>query len=440
MRSSTYAVLLATLGCSCAWGDDWPQWLGPQRDSVWREKGIVQQLPAGGLTPKWRAPIAGGYAGPAVAGGKVYVTDYQRESGDPTNGPSRRAELTGKERVHCLNADSGAVEWTYAYPCSYRVSYPAGPRATPTVAGGKVYVLGAMGNLSCLDAQTGKPVWSVDLQAAYKTEAPIWGFAGHPLVDGQKLICLVGGQNSVAVAFDKNTGKVLWTALSAGEPGYAPPTIVETGGQRQLVLWHAEAVNGLDPETGNVYWSVPLAAKYGMSIATPRQLGEHLFVSGIGNAALLLKLHGDSPQADVVWGGDSRRGVYCANSTPFLEGDTIFGVCHEGELRGIDLLTGKRLWETYAATTGKRVAYGTAFLVKHEERFFLLNDAGDLIIARLDREGYHEQCRAHLLDPTNEAFGRPVVWSHPAFANRCVYARNDKEIICVSLHTGDTPN
>jgi len=407
---------------------------GARSGSVWRERGIVKRFPKGGPPVKWRAPVAGGYAGPAVAGEKVYVMDYVRESGEAFNSPSRRAKLEGRERVLCLDAADGSPVWQHEYPCSYNVSFPAGPRATPTVADGKVYTLGTMGDLRCLDADTGRLVWAKDLKQQYNVRAPLWGFAGHPLVDGDRLFCVVGGQGSVAVAFDKETGKELWRSLSAREPGYCPPIMIETGGKRQLIVWHAQAINGLDPETGRVYWSVPLAPSYGMSIATPRRYGEYLFATGIGHKAALLRLGGDPPRAEVVWRGDSRTAVYCANSTPFIDEGVIYGVCRQGELRGVELSTGRRLWETYGATTGTRPAsYGTAFLVKHQDRFFLFNDQGDLIIARLTASGYEELSRAHVLEPTNDGLGRPIVWSHPAFAGRCLFARNDRELVCVSL-------
>ena len=431
---ATIAVVICGVCCATALGDDWPQWLGPQRDSVWREQGIVQTFPEDGFAVKWRVPIAGGYAGPAVAGGKVYVTDYVRESGKAFNNPGKRAKLEGRERVLCLNAADGSLVWKHEYACPYDVSYPAGPRVTPTVADGKVYTLGTMGDLRCLDAGTGKLLWSKDLMKQYHTPTPIWGFAGHPLVDGRKLICLVGGKDSVAVALDKDSGDELWRSLSAPEPGYCPPVMIQAGATRQLVIWHATAINGLDPETGKPYWSVPLKPSHGMSIATPRKHGNHLFASGIGHQGALLKLDADRPGAEVVWRGDPKTAVYCANSTPFVEGDVIYGVCRQGELRAVELSTGRRLWETYAATTGsERAYYATAFLVKHEDRYFLFNDQGDLILARLAPDGYKEISRFHVLEATGEGLGRKVVWSHPAFANRSVYARNDKELVCVSL-------
>jgi outer membrane protein assembly factor BamB len=394
----------------------------------------VETFPEEGLAVNWRAPVASGYAGPAVAEGRIYLMDYMCTSGDVANSAGRRNKLEGQERVLCLNADDGSVVWKHEYDCRYEVSYPGGPRATPTVTGGKVYTLGAMGHLRCLDAKTGTLLWSKDLKTEYETSTPHWGFTGHPLVDGKKLICLVGGKGSIAVAFDKDSGVELWRSLSAAEPGYCPPTMISSGGTRQLIIWHSESINGLAPDTGDVYWTVPLKPDFGMSIATPRKSGVHLFACGVRSTAALLKLGQDEQGADVVWRGNTKTAMYCGNSSPFIDGDVIYGVCQGGELRAVDLQTGQRLWETYDATTGDRSArYATAFLVKHDDRYFLFNDQGDLILARLSREGYDEISRMNVLKPTNEAFGRDVVWSHPAFANRSVYARNDQELVCVSL-------
>jgi len=420
-------------GLAAARGDDWPQWLGPQRDGVWRETGILEKFPTNGPTVLWRAPLDGGYSGPAVAAGRVYVTDYV-STGDKTPDPGTRNELVGKERVHCLDAKTGQMIWRHEYDCPYKISYPAGPRCTPTVAGGKVYTLGAEGNLLALDAATGKVVWSRELKKDYQTTSPVWGFTGHPLVDGQKLICLVGGAGSVVVAFDKDTGAELWKSLSAKEAGYCAPSIIEAGGKRQLLMWHPQAINGLDPETGKVYWTAPLEPLYGMSIQSPRKLGDLLYAGGIGDQAVALKLASDKPAVSEVWRGEKTTGVYPTCSPPFLEDGVIFGACQQGHFRAVDLATGKRLWETFAPTTGKRFASsGSVFFVKNGDRFFMLGESGDLIIAKLSREKYDELARVHVIDPTGDAFGRRVVWSHPAFANRAMYARNDKEIICVSL-------
>lgn len=437
MRSpDKLVVLVVFLVVPAVRAEDWPQWLGPRRDSVWRETGLLEKFPEGGPKVRWRVPLEGGYAGPAVADGRVYVTDYVVKKGKGTNNPGQRDDLEGTERILCFQESDGKLLWKHTYDCPYHISYPAGPRCTPTVTGGKVYALGAEGRLVCLDAVKGTLLWAKDLKKEYKTKAPIWGFCGHPLVDGQKLFCVVGGEGSVAVAFDKDTGKELWRALSAKEPGYCPPTLIEAAGKKQLLIWHAEAMNSLDPETGKVYWSVPLEPSYGMSITAPRQLDEHLFASGIGEVGALLRLHREKPGASVVWRGRKDSAVYCANSTPFLEEGMIYGCdCGLGALRGVELETGERLWETFKPTSGgnRRVSHGTAFLVKNGGRFFLLAETGHLIIAKLSPKGYEEISRCKLLEPTGSAFGRAVLWSHPAFANKCIYARNDKELVCASL-------
>lgn len=422
---------------STARAEDWPQWLGPKRDSVWRETGIVDVFPENKLPVKWRVPIAGGYSGPAVAGGKVFVTDFVKASGEAFNNPGQRAELKGQERVLCFDAATGKELWKHEYDCPYSISYPAGPRATPTVADGKVYVLGAEGNLLCLNADSGKVVWSKELKKEYKTSTQIWGFCAHPLVDGDRLICVVGGEGSTAVAFDKDTGKELWRSIDARLAGYCPPTIIEAGGARQLLIWDADKLNSLNPETGKKLWSFDLAPQYDMSITAPRQNGDLLFASGIGNVGACLKLTKDKPGAELLWKETARNGVPCANSTPILENGMIYGVdCQQGPLRGVKLETGERVWETYVPTTGntgQRASHGTAFLVKHQDRFFLFSETGDLILAKLSPTGYEELSRFHLLEPTQECFGRSVIWSHPAFANKCCFARNDKELVCVSL-------
>lgn len=427
------AVLAALLHPSLA--DDWPQWLGPHRDSVWRETGIVDRFPADGLDVKWRAPVGLGYSGPAVAHGRVYVMDYQPQSAEFENNPGGRGTLQGTERVLCFDAASGKLLWKHAYDRPYNISYPGGPRCTPTIADGKVYALGAEGNLWCLDATTGEVLWSVDYQKQYGAKTAMWGVAAHPLVDGDLLYCVVGGEGSVALAFNKDSGEEVWRALSASEPGYCAPVIIEHAGARQLLIWHAESLNSLDPRNGKVYWSLPLKPRVGMAIAVPRKLGSNLLASNYGIAALV-KLDDDAPGARVAWRADPKTAIFCANSVPFLEDGTIYGCDIEtGALMGVRLEDGERLWQTFVPTFGgtRRARYGTAFLVKHQDRFFLFNEKGDLILARLSPQGYEEMGRFHVLEPTNHTFGRDVVWSHPAFADRCVFARNDRQLVCVSL-------
>ena len=419
--------------------DDWPQWLGPQRDGIWRETGIVEKFPANGPRVRWRVPVNAGYTGPAVANGRVYLMDRKVNASAPMpRSAFDRGEIPGKERVLCLNEADGKLIWEHIYDCPYTVSYAAGPRATPLVSGGKVYTLGTEGHLLCLDAEKGTVLWSRDFKKDFGARTPVWGFAGHPLLDGNKLICLAGGPGSIVVAFDKDTGRELWRALSAREPGYCPPTLITAGGTRQLILWHPQSVNSLDPETGKVFWSYPWEIRSGLSIATPRQAGDLLLLSSFYNSSRCFKLDATKPEAAVQWEGKSfseknTDTLHSLMSTPFIEDGHLYGVCSYGQLRCLKLDTGERMWETFAATTGSSVRWGNAFLIKHADRFFLANEQGDLIIAKLTPKGYEEISRARLLDPTNTDPRRTVVWSHPAFANKSVYARNDREIVCVSL-------
>jgi outer membrane protein assembly factor BamB len=436
------AVVLAPTGTQA---DDWPQWLGPKRDGVWREAGLVEKFPEKGLPVRWRTPVGAGYAGPAVAGNHVYVTDRILTGGSkaPQNGFAPSV-TEGKERVLCLDDATGKVVWMHEYDCRYeKISYPSGPRTTPVVHDGKVYTLGTMGDLYCLDADKGKVIWSKSFPRDYKAKVPLWGFAGNPLLDGDKLICLVGGDASAVVALDKDTGKELWRSVSAVEPGYCPPMIFEVGGKRQLIMWLPQSINSLDPETGKVYWSQPFAVKSELTIPTPQMAGNFLFVTSFYNGSMMLKLDPALPAPELVWKGKSKSeqprltdGLHSIMTTPYIKDGYIYGVCSYGELRCLKADTGERVWMDLKATgsqEGPNDRWNNLFLTPQADRFFLFSEKGDLIIARLSPKGYEEVSRTHLLEPDNVMAGRPVVWSHPAYAHRSIYVRNDHEIVCASL-------
>src|SRR5260221_9196083 len=430
------------LGCLSVDAEDWPQWLGSHRDAVWRETGILKTFPSNGPPIRWRVPIGAGYSGPSVAGGRVYVTDRQvAANGSKPADPLHKGIIAGTERVLCLNEADGKILWKHEYDCPYAVSYPAGPRASHVIDNGRIYTLGTEGNLFCFDTHDGKVLWAREFKKDFGIGTPVWGFAGHPLIDGQMLICLVGGQGSVAVAFDKATGKELWRALSAKEPGYAPPMIYEFNTRRQLIIWHPESINSLDPETGQLYWSQPFTAPSGLTIPTPRPMGDELFITSFYEGPMMIRPYPRKSVPAVVWRGKGKNerntdGLHSIIATPFIEDGYIYGVCSYGQLRCLNAATGERVWETFAATGGKETRWATAFIIKNGDRFFLPNEKGDLIIAKLTPKGYEEVSRAHLLEPVNTAPGREVVWSHPAFAHRCIYARNDVEIVCASLAEG----
>lgn len=443
MRSA-WVLLLLLVPLASTPAADWPQWMGPNRDGTWTETGILKKFPTGGPKKLWSVPIHGGYSGPAVATGRVFVHDYERLAGDATNNPALQNALQGFECVHCYDEKTGEKLWQHRYDCPYKISYPSGPRCTPTVADGKVYTLGAMGNLHCYDCATGKLEWAKDFKQSHKARTPTWGFAGHPLIHKDRLICLVGGeQKSLLVAFDRKTGDELWRTLDTSVvdgPGYCAPTIVPAGGKEQLIFWGPRALYSLDPDTGKKYWSIPLAPKYGMSIMSPRFHDNRLFAGGIGGVSVCVKLDPHQPTAQVEWEGNADTGLCPVNVTPIIDNGVIYGFCQPGILRAVNLATGQRLWSTFQPLTGEEkdedyrgVGSGTAFLVKNADHYYLFAETGELIIAQLTPEKYTEIDRARLLSPTGEAFGRRVVWSHPAFADRCIFVRNDAELACYSL-------
>lgn len=425
-----FVTALAIAGIvSGALADDWPQWGGPQRDLVWRESGVVESLPAVDpntqmLPRMWTAKIGSGYAGPAVANGCVFVTD--------------RLADQNLERVLCFEANSGKPMWRHEYEARYTISYPLGPRATPAVDGDRVYTLGAVGHLFCFDAAIGNVLWQKHLPTDFGTDLPQWGTAGAPLVDGDQLIVLAGGKpNAMVVSLDKKTGEELWRALDGKEPGYCAPVILEFGGRRQLIIWHPEAVVGLDPANGKVLWQVPFKVDAGLTIPTPRKLGNQLFITSFYNGPLMLDLGADGMSPRELWRtapknnerqNDSLHAIMC---TPIVTEDCIFGVGSYGEMRCLDTKTGKIVWETHDATGPGR--WWNAFLVPQGDRVVLCNEQGELIFAQLSRDGYKELSRAKMIEPTQPIQRRKTVWSHPAFAMQSIFARNDGELIRVSL-------
>lgn len=428
------ALLLLTV-CECQ-ADDWPQWMGPRRDNIWRETGVLKKFPTGGPNILWTTEIAGGYAGPSVAAGKVFVTDYVT-SQDVKVDNFQREEFSGTERVLCLDEGTGEILWRHEYPVKYGISYPAGPRCTPHYHDGLLYTLGAEGHLFCFEAETGKIVWAKHLPAAYNTETPLWGYAAHPLIDGDKLISLVGGEGSHAVAFDKKTGKELWRTLTAPEQGYSPPVIIEAAGVRQLLLLYPSGLSSVNPETGEVYWTETYEANNGSIIMTPVRSGKLVYAGGFNNRNLLVELDTKQPGAQTLWRDKSRTALSPVNVQPFVEGNTMYGFDQNGTLYGIDLPTGDRIWQTNEPLATERpLGSGTAFIIKQEENFWMFNERGELLITRMSRSGYEEIDRVQMIEPTNRAFGRNVVWSPPAWANRKVFLRNDKECICVDLSAG----
>jgi len=376
---------------------------------------------------QWRAKIAGGYSGPTVANGRVYITD-------------RLASPTQVERVHCFDTLTGKRIWSYAYECEYeRVERRDGPRASVTIDDGRAYSLGTMGNLFCFDAAKGDVLWSKNLNIEYKVKMPLWGIAASPLVENGLVIAQIGGSNNAClVAFDKATGEEKWRALN-DSASYSAPILIEQAGKRVLVCWTAERVVGLAPLTGKLYWQHPFPpARIGQNIATPVFQNNYLFVSSFFDGSLLLKIDPDKLAVEKVWqrkGPNEKKteALHCCISTPIIQGNYIYGVDSYGELRCLDLLTGDRIWESLDAVPQAR--WANIHMVRNQDKIWMFSERGALIISKLSPEGFHEISRAKLINPTQGQLSQRggVCWSHPAFANKHVYIRNDEELICVNL-------
>lgn len=435
------AVLLAATARLAA--EDWPEWRGRGRSGVWNETGVLDTFPPEGLTAAWRTPVHAGYSGPAVSGGRVFVTDSRRVKANQA-----------VERALALDEKSGRILWAHEWETNYsglQLVYAIGPRATPTVDGDRVYVLGAMGNLLALDVKTGGVLWQKDYVKDFNTSVPTWGMAGAPLVDADLLICLVGGEpDGKVIALDKLTGKEVWRSLSSNsEPGYNQPIIITAGGARQLILFHPEGFTALDPATGKVFWEIEHRVQMGIVVATPVHSGPYLFFTSQHGGARMLELDDRKPGATLLWSGpgeqdpgmtdDTPDTLNSVISTPVVDGDYVYGLDNDGQLRCLSASTGKLVWKTDALLR-EHAMYGTAFFVRNGDRYFINNDRGELVTARLSPMGYHEISRTHLIEPTHPYVRRRelphVLWSHAAYANRHVIVRNDKEIVRFSLANG----
>ncbi|HEV7403548.1 MAG TPA: PQQ-binding-like beta-propeller repeat protein [Chthoniobacteraceae bacterium] len=397
--------------------EDSPQWRGLNRDGVWNEEGILETFPPGGLNIRWRAPVSLGYSNPIVADGRVYVTDV-------VLGPKEAARAV--ERVHCFNEASGRVVWISSYDATYPdFAWPpqsdyGGPVATPIVHRGKLYAAGGVGNLVCLDAFTGRILWSRDLAKEYGIGGDFVR-CGSPLIEGTLLIVQVNSNKPKAgvVAFDKDSGKEVWKALESGNY-FSSPVVIQAGGKRQLIVSCGGWVTSLAPATGDTYWREPLLA--GRPIPSPVSHKNRLLVNG-----LMLDLAPDQPAASVLWPLRKPDAFLSDTTTAIHRDDLIVSHKRGGLLVGLDANTGKELWSTDQAKSSMHslTLCGTGV--------FVFTDKGEMIRIQFTAQGYRETGRTALIKPTTKDGEEKLVYAAPAYANRHVFARNDEELICASL-------
>jgi outer membrane protein assembly factor BamB len=335
------------------------------------------------------------------------------------------------ERIRCFKESTGKLLWSYAselvYPeWAFIPEHGGGPAATPIVEAGKVYWFGRSGQVDCLDARSGKVIWEIHLDRKY--EIGVLGCRGSPLIEGNLLILFAGGKpGACVIALDKRTGKEIWKALNEALSN-SSPLIIVAGGKRQLIVWTNESVTSLNPVTGETYWRKPMVTSGNDSIPTPVIQKNRLLISG-----LVMELDARTPTAKVLWPetmATSKR-ILSNTSTPLLQGDYIYSAKSSGELVCLEAGTGKQVWGTTNVTELKTGA--SIHLTPNGDATFLFTDEGNLILARFAPDGYHEISRVHLLIPTSVLGTRRLAWVPPVYVNRCVFARNDEELVCASL-------
>jgi outer membrane protein assembly factor BamB len=420
VRKTSWLLLLLIHGTIIA--SDWPQWRGPNRDGVWTESGTLASFPSAGLIPKWKAPAGFGYSSPIISKGMLYLSDLVVEK------PAVR------ERVLCFNASSGKRVWMTEHDASapdwfFTPEQMRGPGSTPIIHNHRVYALGNFYLLQCLDARTGTVLWKHDLLTEY--QLPSSSLDASPLIDGNLLIASIGGRPAAGVvAFDLLTGREVWKALN--EPAsWSSPVIISAGGTRQLIVWMRSSITALNPTNGAVYWREPTVsgASPGFSaVSTPVMQADRLLVSG-----LMFQLDKTQPAAKVLWPDtpSGTRRILSDTSTPLLKDDFIYSPRSGGLFVCLAAATGRELWQTNTVTALRRGA--CVHLTPNGSSVFLFTDQGDLVRAQLTPAGYTELSRTHLIDPTSPLFENKFAWAAPAFANRNIYVRNDRELRCYSL-------
>ena len=352
---------------------EWPQFRGPRGDGTWRGPKLPESWPASGLKQLWRQPVGGGYAGVSVAEGRVFTMDRQ------TN-----PEV---ERVLCFDASSGQPLWQHTYPVSYgKLDYGNGPRAAPTIHGGHVHTVGALGDLRCLDAKTGDVVWKKNHLDDFAGRLPMWGFAGSPVVYGDWLILQPGGEkDSGVVAVERLTGKEVWRSLP-DEAGYSTPIIVRAHDQDELVCWTPSHIRGLEAKTGKLLWSFPYEITYGVSIAKPIAHDGMIFVAGYWHGSKAIRL-GDTPtNAKLAW--EENKFLRGLMSQPLHRDGHVYLLDKQYGVTCFELQTGKKLWDDANQTTPRsRNPQATLVWLGDTDRAIVLNEEGERILARLNPEG-----------------------------------------------------
>lgn len=411
-------VSLFLFGCiSIAGAADWAQWRGPNRDGISQEMGFLKEWPNGGPQVLWRVPLGEGFSGISVAGGRLY-TMFSEEN---------------DEFVVCLNASNGEEIWRFRSDSNYHDSMGGnGPRATPTIDGELLFTVSAQGKLYALNTDNGEKVWSHDLQGEFGSEMPRWGYCPSPLVEGDLLLVEVGGMDGKSiVAFDKKSGDVVWSSHT-DILGYSSPIAVTIGGIRQLIVFTGTQLVSVSPDNGEFYWTYPWRTQHDVNAATPVFIApDKIFISsGYGKGAAVVQVRvmaspesgavmneGEKNRTEIkvveIWKNKDMKNHF---ATSVLHGDYLFGF-DNAILKCIDANTGSEKWKTRG--------YGKGTLMLADNHLIILGDRGKLGLAEATPSAYNEIASAEGLSG--------LCWTVPTLANGRLYARNEKEMVCLDM-------
>ncbi len=401
-RCPTALRVLVLLICVAplATADDWPCFRGPKYDGISPEKGFRtdwQQLPQ----RVWQRDIGSGFSAFACVGDKVYTAGTQNK----------------QQVLFCLNADTGDVVWQTPIEKEYPDKQGGdGPRGTPTVNDGRVYIQGGWGRLLCCDATSGKELWSTSF-----TAKPTWGYAGSVLIDGERALTQAGGKLGGLVAFNKQTGAVIWEAGAGAAPGYSTPYPFVFEGQPYIAALLAKKLIIVAPETGKEVFSLPWETDYDVNAAQPLYHDGYLFVStGYKTGSAVFKLARDGAQlkAEPVWGAPERSQVILAKFHSACLWDGKLYVADQRALKCVDFMTGKELWKDRAFKEGSSVLLADGHLLAQ-------SGDGELQIAPLSPEKFAPTAKLELQT------GRS--WTAPTLYRGKLYVRNLKGAACYNL-------
>ena len=359
------SVVVLLIGSDLAVGEDWPQFHGPRQDNRSTDTGLLKQWPEGGPGLVWRvAELGHGFASVAIAEGMIYTTGE-----------------TGGDNVITAMDMAGNKLWRRKNGPAYMRSHP-GTRSTPTIAEGKLYNLSGVGNLICIDAKTGSPVWTVDIMEKFGGRIPRWGIAESPVIDGDNVICFPGGEDVGMVALNKDTGDTVWTSRDIGDmPGYATAVIVDYQGLRQVVTQTSHSIVGVAAQTGKLLWKYPHKVSHEANCDTPLYHDGHLFVFGTwGRGATMLKLNvrGEDCTVEEIWRtrelDNEHGGVMIVDGYLYGQAD---GDHKDRHLACLEAATGKTMW-----TARQLAGRASATLTFAEGLFYVVSDRAEVALVR----------------------------------------------------------